>query len=119
MTKGMVSISRRDPSSRVPSQANSYEKRSASLSTPEKTPSFKCTTSTSKPPRLSDSSMIWSIMLIAIESSCIVRLSLPSMRILQSLHRPDLQIPLQIRSHCNCHCDCEQTDYTKKYLCHN
>src|ERR1700753_424101 len=106
MTRGMLSITNRDPCRGEPSLASSYAKSSASLSTPEKIPSFRCTASTSRPPRLSDSSLIWSIMLIAIDSSCML---LP-------LHRPHLEVALQVRSHCNYQTDDDQAKCTQNYF---
>src|ERR1700742_806766 len=87
----MVSITSRVPSRHEPSQASSQENRSASLSTPENTPSRRCTASTSSPPRFADSSVIWLIMLIAIQRSCIL-----------CLHRPDSHVAFQVRSPGNC-----------------
>src|ERR1700678_2293302 len=106
MTRGMLSITSRDPCRGVPSQASSYAKSNASLSIPEKIPSFRCTTSTSRPPRLSDSSLIWSIILMAIDSSCML---LP-------LHRAHFEVALQVRSHRNHQTNDDQTDCTKNYF---
>src|SRR5690349_7751461 len=63
-----------DPSSAVPWHAISYEKVSASLTTPDSEPSLRCSTVTRAPPRRSTSSLAISIMLKAIESSCMLNL---------------------------------------------
>ena len=69
MTSGMVSISRREPSSsRTFAGQLVGERKRIFVHAGEYPQPQMCTTSTSSPPRLSDSSSIWSIMLIMIES---------------------------------------------------
>src|SRR5882757_10640188 len=106
MTRGMVSITSRVPSRHDPSQASSQENKSASLSTPENTSSRRCTAWTSSPPRFADSSVIWSIMLIAIESSCML-----------CLHRSDSEVAPQVWSHRDRQPDQHQPERAKNQFC--
>src|SRR5277367_167474 len=69
---GTSSITNCEPSSTVEAHASSYEDKSASFTTPERSPSFRCTAKISALPRLADSSSAISTMLIAMESSCMV-----------------------------------------------
>src|SRR3954451_6917737 len=88
MRTGISSISSLDPARRLPSHASSYEKSKASFTTPDNGPSLRCTTATESVERRGSSCSKPSMMLSAIESSCI--------RDPLGLHALDLYVPLDV-----------------------